>query len=225
MSSFQQGSDQQPCPKEEGLITTYVLPKPYPLRPPPPNISAPGLRKTTPKPKKKVVYSSYSELDDSDDGHSSSPDRKLTKKDTTSLAEHDTNHTANLSEGPFLELLGVVFRDDRWQRDNRFWGMYPWDFWYDERTNFLYPGPLVHQMYDWNKGGRRGPSPASGCSWIATVPQGMPMTVAEGKKLVLFTKKNGASSYTEWFEVWLILMELHHTTSHTHSQAPSMTEY
>jgi len=43
-------------------------------------------------------------------------------------------------------------------------------------------------------------------------PQEMPMTVAEGKKLVPFTKRNGASSYTEQFEVWLILMELHHIT-------------
>jgi len=152
VSSSQQRSSNQSRPKEEGLITTYLLLKPYPLHPPLPNIPAPELRKAMSEPKKKVEHSPYSESDDSDSGRSSPPERRSTKKDNSSLAEHNANRSANLSEGPFLELLGVVFRDDRWQRDNRFWRMYPRDFWYNERTNSLYPGPLASSMYDWNEG-------------------------------------------------------------------------
>jgi len=211
-SSSQQRSSNQSRSKEEGLITTYLLPKPYPLRPPPPNIPALEPRKATPEPKKKVEHSLYSESDNSDSGRSLSPEHRSTKKDNSSLAEHDANRTANLSEGPFPELLGVVFRDDRWQRDNWFWGMYPRDFWYNERTNSLYPGPLARSMYDWNEGGRRGPSPASKRSWIAVAPKGMPMTVGEGKKLIPFIRRNVAPSYTEQFEVWLVLTELYQLT-------------
>jgi len=209
-SLSQQKDDNPPRPKEEGLITTYLLPKPYPLRPPLPTIPTPGPRKEKLEPKKKVVHSPYSESEDTDDGRSSSPERKSTKKGSTSTAEQDANRTANLSEGPFPELLGMVFRDDRWQRDNRLWGMYPQDFWYDDHTNSLYPGPLACLMYNWNKASRQGRSPASKHSWIAVAPQGMPMTVDQGKKLISFTKRNFASSHTKQFEVWLILKELHH---------------
>jgi len=96
----------------------YLLPKPYSLRPPPSTIPAPGPRKEKPEPKKKVVHSPYSELEDMDDGWLSSLEQKSTKKGSTSMVEQDANCTANLSQGPFLELLGMVFRDDYWQRDN-----------------------------------------------------------------------------------------------------------
>ena len=83
-----------------------------------PTIPAPGPRKEKPEPKKKMVHSPYSKSEDTDDGQSSSPERKSMKKGSTLMAEQDTNCTANLSEGPFPELLGVVFRDDHWQQDN-----------------------------------------------------------------------------------------------------------
>jgi len=37
----------------------------------------------------------------------------------------------------------------------------------------------------------------------------MPITVGEEKKLIPFTRRNVAPSYTERFEVWLVLAELY----------------
>jgi len=102
-----------PAQKKKSWLPLICSQNRTPCAPPPPNISAPEPRKVMPEPKKKVEHSPYSESDDSDSGWSSSPEHRSTKKDNSSLAEHDANCTANLSEGPFPELLDVVFRDDR----------------------------------------------------------------------------------------------------------------
>jgi len=121
-----------------------------------------------------------------------------------SQQQNNANQILNITPGPVPELVGAHLIEGRWERDNSFRGMLPWDFLYIEADNQVYPGALTYEYYIWDHDGHEGPNPAEAREWTFWAPQGMPRTIHEGKELLKIVA-NLMANRLKRFEAWLIL--------------------
>ena len=132
-----------------------------------------------------------------------------------SQRQNNKNWILNITSGPVPELVGARFIKGRWERDNSFRGMLPWNFLYVEADNWVYPGALAYKYYIWDRNGHEGPNPDEARGWTFWAPQGMLWTIQEGKELLKIVA-NSMADRLERFEAWLIL---HHFMLASHSFA------
>jgi len=121
-----------------------------------------------------------------------------------SQRQNDANRILNITPGPVPKLVGTRLIEGRWEQDNSFRGMLPWDFLYVKADNRVYPGALAYKYYIWDRDRREGPNPAEAREWTFWAPRGMPRTIHEGKELLKIVA-NLMANRLERFEAWLIL--------------------